>query len=45
MTEVTPIFSRLDQELVYDSSVEATEVDDIQCDRSSIANFNQANTQ
>ena len=45
MTEVTPVFTRLDQELVYDSSVEATEIDEIQCDRSSIANLNQANNQ
>ena len=45
MTEVTPIFTRLDQELVYDSSIEATEIDEIQCDRSSVANLNQANTQ
>ena len=33
MTEVTPVFTRLDQELVYHSSVEATELDEIQCDR------------
>ena len=45
MTEVTLVFTRLDQELVYDSSIEATEIDEIQCDRSSIANLNQANTQ
>ena len=45
MTEVTFIFTRLDQKLVYDRSVEATEIDKIQCDRSSIANLNQANTQ
>ena len=38
MAEVTPIFTRLDQELVYDSSVEATEIDKIQCDRCSITN-------
>ena len=43
MTEITPIFTRLDQELVYDSSVEPTEIDEIQCDRSSVANLNQAN--
>ena len=45
MTEVTPIFTRLDQELVYDSSVEQTELDEIQYDRSSVANLNQANNQ
>ena len=27
MTEVIPIFTKLDQELVYDSSVEATEIE------------------
>ena len=42
--ETFPIFTRLDQELVYNSSVEATEIDEIQCDRSSVANLNQANT-
>ena len=45
MTEVTPIFTSLDQELVYDTSVEQTELDEIQCDRSSITNLNQANNQ
>ena len=42
---MTPIFTRLGRELVYDSSVEATEIDENQCDRSSIANLNQANNQ
>ena len=41
--ETVPIFTRLDEQIVYDSSVEATELDEIQCDRSSIANLNQAN--
>ena len=45
MTEVTPIFTRLDEPLVYDSSVEATELDEISCDRSSINNLNQATNQ
>ena len=45
MTEITLIFTRLDHELVYDNSVEATEIDEIQCDKSSIANLNQANYQ
>ena len=40
MTEITPVFTRLDQELVYDSSVEATELDEISCDISSINNLN-----
>ena len=44
MTEVTPIFRRLDQELIYENSVVAREIDEIQCDRSLIANLNQANT-
>ena len=45
MTEITLIFTRIDQELVYDTSVEQSEIDEIQCDRSSIPNLNQANTQ
>ena len=45
MTEVTPIFTKLDHELVYDSFVEATEIDEISCDKSSINNLNQANNQ
>ena len=44
MSEVTPVFTKLDQELVYDSSVKHTELDKIQCDRSLLANLNQANT-
>ena len=43
MTEITPIYTRLDQELVYDTSVEQSEIDEIHCDRSSIANLNQGN--
>ena len=43
--ETVSIFTRLDQELVYDTSVEQTELDEIQCDSSSIANLNQANNQ
>ena len=38
--ETVPIFTRLDQEVVYDTSVEQSEIDEIQCDRSSIANLN-----
>ena len=43
--ETVPIFTRLDEPIVYDNSIEATELDEISCDRSSIANLNQANTQ
>ena len=45
MTEVTAIFTRLDQKFVYDTSVEQSEIDEIKCDRFSIANLNQANSQ
>ena len=45
MNEITPIFTRLDQELIYDTSIEQTELDEISCDRSSINNLNQANNQ
>ena len=43
--ETVPIFTRLDEQIVYDTSIEQTELDEIQCDRSSVANLNQANTQ
>ena len=29
MNEITPIFTRLDQELIYDTSIEQTELDEI----------------
>ena len=45
MTKITPIFTRLDEPIVYYTSIKQSEIDDIQCDRSSIANLNQANTQ
>lgn len=45
MSEITPIFTRLDEPLIYDSSVETTELYEIDCDRSSVANFIQANKQ
>ena len=34
--EITPIFTRLDEPLVYDNSVEGTEIDEIPCDKTSI---------
>ena len=43
--ETVPLFTRLDEQIVYDTSIEQSEIDEIQCDRSSIANLNQANTQ
>ena len=43
--ETVPIFTRLDEPIIYDTSIEQSEIDEIQCDRSSIANLNQANTQ
>ena len=45
MTEITPIFTRLDETIVYDTSIEQSEIEEIQCDRSYIANLNQVNTQ
>ena len=41
MSEITPIFTRLDHKLFYDTSVEQSEIYEIQCDSSSIANLNQ----
>ena len=43
--KTVPIFTRLDEPIIYDTSIEQSEIDEIQCDRSSIANLNQANTQ
>ena len=45
MAEITPIFTRLDEPIVYDTSIEQSEIDEISCDRTSINNLNQANTQ
>ena len=45
MTEITCIFTRLDDPLVYDNSVKGTEIDEIPCDKTSIQNLNQANNQ
>ena len=43
--ETVPIFTRLDEPIVYDNSIEATELDEISYDRTSINNLIQANTQ
>ena len=43
--ETVPIFTRLDEPIVYDNSIEATQLDKISCDRTSINHLNQANTQ
>ena len=40
-----PIFAKLDEPLVYDTSVEATEIDEIPCDKPNVAQLNQANSQ
>ena len=42
--ETVPIFTRFDEPIVYDTIREQSEIDEIQYDRSSIANLNQANT-
>ena len=43
--ETLPIFAKLDEPLVYDTSVEATEIDEIPCDKPNVAQLNQANSQ
>ena len=45
MTKITSIFTRLDKPKVHDTSIKQSEIDVIHCDRFSIANLNQANTQ
>jgi hypothetical protein len=40
-----PIFIKLDEPLVYDTSIEATEIDEIPCDKTTVEQLNQANTQ
>ena len=39
------MFAQLNKPLVYDSSNEATEIDEIPCDKPSVQQLNQANTQ
>ena len=43
--ETVPIFTRLDEPIVYDTSIEQSEIDEIPCDKTSIQNLNQANNQ
>ena len=43
MIETVPIFTRLNEPLVYDNSVEQSGIDEIPCDKTSIQNLNQAN--
>ena len=45
MIETVPLFTRLNEPLVYDNSVEQSEIDEIPCDKTSIQNLNQANNQ
>ena len=45
MIETVPIFTRLNDSLVYDNSVKQSEIDEIPCDKTSIQNLNQANGQ
>ena len=45
MIETVHIFTRLNELLVYDNSVEQCEIDEIPCDQTSIENQNQANGQ
>ena len=43
--ETVPILTQLYEPIVYDTNIEATQLDEILFDRTSINNFNQANTQ
>ena len=43
--ETTPIFAKLNTLLVYDDSIEATEIFEIPFDTLSVQQLNQANTQ
>ena len=45
MSELTTIYAQLDQPVVYDNSIIKTEIDEVSCDKISIANLNQANNQ
>ena len=45
MIEIVPIFTKLDKPVVYDTSVIGTEIDEVSCDKISIANLNQAYNQ
>ena len=45
MIETVSIFTLLNEPLVYDNSVEQSEIDEIPCNKTSIQNLNQANGQ
>ena len=45
MIETVPISTRLNKPLVYNHSVEQSEIDEIPCDKTSIKNINKANCQ
>ena len=45
MIETVFIFTRFNELLVYDNSIEKSEIDEIPCDKTSIQNLNQANGQ
>ena len=45
MIETVPIFTRLNEPLIYDNSVEQSKIDEIPCDKTSIENLNQVNGQ
>ena len=42
--QTIPIYAQLNTPLVYDNSIEATEIDEIPCDKPSFQQLNQANT-
>ena len=43
--EATPIFAQHNTPLVYDNSIEATEIDEIPCDKPLVQQLTHANTQ
>ena len=43
MSEIIPSYAQLDQPVVYDNSIIGTEIDEVSCDKISIANLKQAN--
>ena len=45
MSELTLIYAQLDQPVIYDNSIIGIEIDEVYCDKISIANLNQANNQ
>ena len=45
MSKITPIYTHLDQPVVYDNSIIGTEIDEVSCNKISIINLNQPKNQ